>query len=388
MKSRRAFKHPWWGGNQPVGAPGNFVTTDTLSRTVFGTVVTHSPSLFFPRGVAVFLLLGGVFTIVACASETSTNDGPDAPSYSLGSPLADSSLALVVESPYGRDTVQSDTYREKLASLRREQEGTHPDTSFHRSIVRGYTLRHVMVGEAREREVEIDSGRLARRMRAHQQGYENRSAFRRALAKQGTSVDSVRQREANTLRVKQLRSVLAKDTDPPTEAEVQTFRRKQRREEVRLRYILFSADSNASGTSSESTMGQAEAVLDSIEAGASFPVMARRHSDAPTSKVGGIMPRYRPVDQFEKPMTNAIETLRDSGKVADAPVPTSHGIYLVQLVDRRTSPLMPKGKARWKLLNKRRRETIRRGVRSLLKRAEVRVNPQLVELGYSQTERR
>ncbi|MFB6271307.1 MAG: peptidylprolyl isomerase [Salinibacter sp.] len=315
-----------------------------------------------------------------CTSETGTDEGSDAPPYSLRSPLDDTSLALVVESPYGRDTVPAATYREQLASLRRNQGGGGDDTRLHRTAVRGYVLRHVMKGEARERELEIDSTRLARRMRAHQQGYEDRSAFRAALAKQGISVDSLRQKEVNTLRIKKLQSALAEETEPPTKSEVRNFRQKQRHEEVRLRYIYLRSDSSASAGEPEPPREQARAILDSLEAGRAFPALARRHSDAPTAKVGGLMPRYRAANHFEKPMVEAIEALRDSGDVVSSPVETSQGLYIVQLVDRRTSPLMSRGEARWRLFDKRRRETIQEAQRSLLRTAEVRVNPQIIQL--------
>jgi len=342
------------------------------------------PSVPFcpPQRSIVLLLLSGLFVVGVggCASETNKDSKPDQPPYALEASLTDSSVALVIESRYGRDTVRASAYQNRLTALREDEEREVSSIGLHETAVRGYALRHVMVGEAQERGTEIDSSRLARRMRARRQGYEDRTAFQQALAEQGGSIDSLRTREANTLRVEQLQSTFAENAAPPTDPEVRAFRREQRQKEVRLRYILFQTDPDSSGDVPPSAEKKARMVLDSAKAGTSFSALARRHSDSPTAEIGGLMPQYQPIRQLNESIAEPIRTLQDSGEVARSPVRTPRGIHLIQLVDRQTSS-PSEGEARWRLLSERRRRAIRDAQRSVLEAAEVKPNPEIVQTG-------
>ena len=149
---------------------------------------------------------------------------------------------------------------------------------------------------------------------------------------------------------------------------------------MRLRYIFFNVSQNASAQQRDSVEALAEAVLDSINGGTSFEEMARRYSDSPTAEIGGKTPRYRPEGQFTGALGEAVSALQDSGEIVQKPIMENDGIYIVQLKDRRLSPPMERGEARWKLLTKRRRDSVQAGKRALLERAIVRANPTVVSL--------
>lgn len=299
----------------------------------------------------------------------------------MGDSLSDTTYAVVVQSPYGTDTLRTDAYRQRLAALRREAEASErpPDTALHRTAVQRFVGRHVMMGAAHRWGIEVDSGRLADRMERIRGKYESEAAFRRALAEQGLTPDSVRSREADDLRLEALWETLAERAEVPTEAEIDEYRREQRLQEVRLQYILFRVDPQAAPQQRDSVHALAEAVLDSIKGGASFGEMARRHSDSPTAAIGGKTPRYKPADQFTGALGEALSTLQDTGEVVQEPVRAGDGVYIVRLEDRR-SPLMSRGEARWKLLSQRRRDSVEAAQRALMAEAVVRVNPDVVSL--------
>lgn len=328
-----------------------------------------------PLVLALLLIAGG------CTPTESPETSTSKPHYKMGEMLSDSSYALVVESSSGTDTVGVKSFQERFRMLRGQQElENHPparspniDTSLARKVVDQIVSRHVMVGEVQRRGIQVDSGRLERRVDKVKRKLEEDSTFQRSL-------DSVWSREANNLRLERLWETLAGRAEAPTESEIEEYRREQRQKEVRLRYILFEVDSDAPRSRRDSVRVQAEAVLDSIEDGASFATMAERHSDSPTATIGGKTPSYQPEDQFADPVEKTVSTLRDSGERVQEPVRARDGFYIIQLEDRRLSPLMGRGEARWKLLNERRRDSVAAARRALMEEAVVRVNPEVVPL--------
>lgn len=337
----------------------------------------HSSSLARLLALVGLLVLTG-----GCVSESQKGAPSEQRAYTLGGALSNASYAVVVRSPYGTDTLRTDTYRQKLTTLRQKAEAPKrsPDTTtLHRVAVRQFVGRHVMVGEAHQRGVEVDSGRLADRMERIRGEYESEAAFRRALEEQGLTLDSVRSREADNLRLESLSEALADQAEVPTESEIDEYRHEQRREEVRLRYIFFRIDQGSSPQHRDSVWTRAETVLDSIKTGYSFAAMARRHSDSPTAVIGGKTPRYRPEAQFSGALKEALSTLQDTGEVVQEPVRAADGIYIVRLEDRR-SPLMSRGEARWDLLSQRRSDSLEAAQRAFMAGAVVRVNPDIVSL--------
>jgi len=347
-------------------------------------IVTVSFFNALPSPSALLLALAGILMLGGCA-ESGPDSSPERLTYTLGEALSDSSVALVVRSPYGVDTLRTEPYRRQLKTLRREAEETKgrlADTTLNRTAVRRYVTRHVMLGEAQRRGIAVDSGKLDRRMERLERQYENERAFRRALEEQGLTRDSIRRREANELRLKTLEEQLAGRAEVPTESEIQDYRRDHRQPEVRLRYIFFDRPRDASLQQRDSVQAHAEAVLDSLQSGASFGDLARRHSDSPTATIGGKTPKYKPQEQFEGALGEAVSALQDSGELVQAPVQGDEGVYIVQLEDRRLSPLMERGEARWKLLTRRRRDSVQAGKRALLEKATVRENPKIVSLSF------
>lgn len=347
------------------------------------SVIVSAP--FFDLSIsfssALLLALVGGSVLGGC-TVSDPDPASDRPAYTFGKALSDSAYALVVKSPYGADTLRTEAYKQRLKALRQEAgpRSSVTDTTLHRTVVRGYVTRHVVLGEAQNQEIAVDSGQLDQRMQKLERQYESEDAVRRTLRERGLTRDSIREREANELRIRELGERLAQRAEVPTESEIQDYRRDQRQTEVRLHYIFFNVSQNASAQQRDSVEALAEAVLDSINGGASFEEMARRYSDSPTAQIGGKTPRYRPERKFRGALGEAVSALQDSGEIVQKPIMENEGIYIVQLKDRRLSPLMERGEARWKLLTKRRRDSVQAGKRALLEKATVRANPKIVSL--------
>jgi parvulin-like peptidyl-prolyl isomerase len=333
------------------------------------------PLAILPTLACVIALTSG------CASEPQEGATTGWRSYTLGDSLSDPAYAVTVQSPYGADTLRTSAYDQLLTALRQETKASNrpPDTTLHRMAVRQFVKRHVMIGEAHRRKIEVDSQRLADRVERIHKNYSSEAASQNVPDRQRPVLESIRSREADDLRMEALWEMLAERAEVPTEAEIDAYRRRQRQQEVRLQYIFFDVDPQAPSQRWENVRSRAEAVLDSIEDGASFEKMARHHSDSPTAIVGGRTPRYKPEERFTGALGEALSTLQDTGEVVQEPIRTGDGIYIVRLEDRR-SLLMSRGKAKWKLLSQRRRDSVKAGQRALMKDATVRVNPDVVFL--------
>ena len=338
------------------------------------------PPRSFP--LAILPTLAGVIALtLGCASEPQEGATTGWRSYTLGDSLSDSAYAVTVQSPYGGDTLRTSDYDQLLTTLRQKTKPSDrlSDKTLHRTAVRQFVRRHVMIGEARRREIEVDSQRLADRVERIRRNHSSKTASQNIPDEQESVLESIRSREADDLRMEALWETLAERAEMPTEAEVDAYRRRQRQQEVRLQYIFFDVDPQASSRQWENIQSRADAVLDSIEGGASFAKMARHHSDSPTATVGGKTPRYRPEDKFTGALGEALAKLQDTGEMVREPIRTEDGIYIVRLEDRR-SPLMNLGEAQWKLLSQRRRDSVKAGQRALMEDATVRVNPDVVLL--------
>lgn len=344
-----------------------------------------------------YILLGlALLGLGGCQqSEESASQGPMPPAYQLGQPLADTSIAVVVQSPYGRDTMQAATFRQKARRIRRERrrqrESTGafltrpPDrspTPVARQVIDPFVTRHVMWGEAQTQDLEVDSARLERNMSRLRGQYESEKAFREAVQEQGLTVDSVRVQQATKLRAEQLWENMAGRATPPSDSAVRAYRQGRLQEKVQLRHILFQLPADASDAVVDSIRVQAQAVLDSIQNGASFAKMARRHSDAPSAKLGGRR-RSVPVDRLKEPIAEALAPLQSSDALVDAPVVTERGVHLLQLVRRNEAAGMKRGEAKWALLSKRRQDAVDQALRSLKEEVVVRVNPSLVSTDWA-----
>lgn len=331
-----------------------------------------------------------LITVVGCGGGSGGDDAQPqtAFAFDVGPPLSDTSHAIIVRSEYGVDTLRTAVYRRKLRALRQQQsqraESQGPaasaaGTASHRRMLEQFVTRHVMVEAAKANDVEVDSARLDRKMERLRNRYESEAALRAALRERGLTVDSVREQQANTLRIQKLGERWAGQVDMPSESDIEEFRRDPQNQRVRVRHIAFQVDKDAPSDTIDSVRARARAVLDSIQNGASFAEMARRHSDAPTAPMGGMKQAATP-KQMDDRFADAILALQDTNRLTEDPVRTETGFHLFKLISRATPT---RGQAKWTLLSKRRQQAVQEKQRALLGQATVRINPDVVQVSLS-----
>lgn len=338
-----------------------------------------------PTYAALTVAVAAVLALVGCGSGTSSegdSEDDDPIAYQVGTPLSDTSYALVVSSEYGSDTLAAADYRQQVQLLMRRippnQMGEEQRQEMHRNIVQQFATRHVLLGEARATGVTADTAQVNMQMRQMRSQFQSEEEFQNALASSGMTMDSLRSMAAARIRMQAMQEEQASAVEPPSESDIEQYRRDQQQEEISARHILFQVGQNAPQDTVDSVRAVAQAILDSAQAGADFAALARRHSEGPTASRGGDL-GYFTRDRMVEPFADAAYALADSGSIASEPVRTRFGFHVIQLTGRRMQQLMDTSQARRNLTNERRQEALETWRDELLAKATVRINPDVVE---------
>lgn len=323
------------------------------------------------------------FGLTACGSDGAEGEESDEIAYNVGEPLSDSTVALVVSSEYGTDTLGADQYRQQLGMQMQRQSPNQRSgdqmQSVHRNMVRGFVGRHVMQGEAQAQDLEVDTAQVTAQLNQIKDRYESEEQFQQQLAQQNVTIDSLRSYIANQMQQQALQEQMSESFEQPSEDEVQEYSKENRR--IRAQHILIRAGENAPQSKVDSARQAAQALLDSAQAGSNFAELARRHSEGPSAEQGGDL-GYFTRDQMVEEFSDAAYALADSGDVAPEPVRTEYGFHVIRLTD--SGEPMDTSQARQKMTQQRRQDAFQEELDSLMEKATVRVNPNIVEAGLDE----
>lgn len=247
----------------------------------------------------------------------------------------------------------------------------------HRKLIRGFARQHALRGEAKAQNVEADTAQVSARLNKLRQRYKSEQQFRKQLARNNLTIDSVRSMLANRLRQQSLQQQMAENYEEPTTEEVESYSKENRR--IRAQHILLKVGENAPQSQVDSVREVASTLVDSAQMeNVEFAELARRRSQGPSAQKGGdlgFFTRNQMVDEFAE----AAYALSDSGDVAPEPVRTQYGFHVIRL----TNPGEPMDttKARKQMTAERRKQAVEDQVNELLENVTVRGNPDLVSAG-------
>lgn len=318
--------------------------------------------------------------LVGCGNGGSGSSDEGSP-YQVGEPLTDSTLALVMTSEYGSDTLSAMRYRRRvqMAMRRRSPNQRSGDQmqETHRKLVRGFARQHVLRGEAEAQNVEVDTARVSAQLNKLKRRYKSEEQFRKRLAQNNMTVDSVRSMLAAQLQQRTLQQQMAQDFEKPTSDEVDSYSKENRR--IRAQHILIRAGENAPQSKVDSARQVAEALVDSAKMeNVNFAELARRHSEGPSAKRGGDLGFFTR-DRMVDPFAEAAFALSDSGDIAPEPVRTQYGFHVIRLTN--AGEPMDTSKARKQMTQERRKQAVENQVNELLRKVTVRANPDIVDAG-------
>lgn len=336
------------------------------------------PILWF-RGSVVFVIV--VMILAGCGGNTQSADSEEQAEerYHMGAPLEDSTYALIVTSEYGGDTLTTDEFQGRLQSFVMRV-GRPLDPTQLRQVRQGiaeeFIQRHLLRSEAEQLNLEADEAAVDQQIDQiiMQNRLESREALATIVAEQGMTMDSLRNLIKGELAMQMVQERMEEGVEEPTESEIETFREEQA-EEVRAQHILFSV---ADPGQEDSVIERANMVLDSAKAGVDFAVLARRHSEGPSSVEGGDLGFFSK-NAMVTPFSEAAFALSDSGDVAPELVKTQFGYHIIRLTGRRTAELMDSTQARTMLMQERRREAVEDGYQALRQKAVIHVNPDIID---------
>lgn len=341
----------------------------------FSPVFTRR-SLAFPLSIIAFALV-----LVGCGGNGGSGSDVESVPYQVGDAVTDSTVALIVSSEYGTDTLSARRYQRQLqmSMKRRSPNQRSPDQmqKMHRQMVRGFARQHVMRGEANSRGLEADTGQVNSRLSKLKQRYQSEEQFRKQLARNNLTVDSVRSMLADQLRQQSLQQQMSENYEEPTEEEVESYSKENRR--IRAQHILLKVGQNSPEAKVDSARQAAQALVDSAKMeDVNFADLARRHSEGPSAQRGGdlgFFSRNQMVDEF----ADAAYALSDSGDVAPEPVRTQYGFHVIRLTD--AGQPMDTAKARQQMTQERQKQAVEDQVDKLLEKVTVRTNPEIVSAG-------
>ena len=325
------------------------------------------------------LVLGGC----GGSGDSSSESNGDEIAYSVGSPVADSTIALIVSSEFGTDTLTTQRYQRQLQmQMRRRSPSQRSGDQMqetHRQLVQGFAGQHVMRGTANERDIQVSEEKVDARLEKYRSRYQSEEKFQKLLAKSGLTIDSLRSRIADQLQTRALQQDMADTAEQPSESEVQSYSQENKR--IRAQHILLRAGQNAQPTKIDSARQAAQSLIDSLQAGAEFAALAERHSEGPTSRQGGDL-GYFTRDKMDDDFADAAYALADSGDITTEPVRTRFGFHIIRLTD--PGQPMDTSKARKRMMQERRREAFDSELNQMLEGVTVRVNPNVVQAGLSE----
>lgn len=344
------------------------------------TVFMHLPTSLNRSLITLTISVLAVGLLAACGSGNGS-EAEDDVAYQVGTPLSDSTVALVVSSEHGTDTLSARDYRRqmKMATQRRPSSQRTDDQmqETQRKLIRGFARQHALRGEAKAQNIEADTAQVSARLNKLRQRYKSEKQFRAQLARNNLTVDSVRSMLADRLRQQTLQQQMAENYDEPSTGEVESYSEENRR--IRAQHILLKVGENAPQTEVDSAREAAEALVDSAQMeNVEFAELARRHSQGPSAQKGGdlgFFTRDKMVDEFAE----AAYALSDSGDVASEPVRTRFGFHVIRLTN--AGEPMDTTKARKQMTTERRKQAVEDQVDELLGEVTVRANPDLVSAG-------
>jgi len=217
--------------------------------------------------------------------------------------------------------------------------------SFYKQVLDGIVARTLLTEEAKEQKVTVSDAEVEQQMAALRGQAPNPEAFKKALAANGLTEASLRQRIKTEGAVQKLvqTKVLANVTVSDQAAKDFYDKNQDKMKEperVHVRHILIRADVNAPAAEKDKAKAKADDLLKRAQKGEDFAKLARENSDDPGSKTqGGDLPPFthgEMVPAFDR----AAFALTKPNELSPV-VQSQFGYHIIQLIGKEPSTVAP-----------------------------------------------
>lgn len=346
------------------------------------------------------LLALALFTWIGCEDPPSEGDTSadateeeSAPAYTVGEPVTDSTIAVVLASKYRTDTISASQFEMSAGMVRqsippRQQSGMG-DSLLHSRVIENLIVQHLVTGYARQNGIEVDSLMVdslmeqQRRPFTDEDGNVDEEGFKEALAQQGLTQAALRKIVEDQILFQRQQRAFAEEADAPTPDTV-TYVSEQNRP-IETQHILLQLSDSADQSTVDSVRQVAAAIIDSAESGVNFDSLAVRNSDGPSATNGGRL-RSVPAGRLAAPYVEAALALGDSTTITKEPVRTQFGFHVIRLLD--AGEPADTSQVRSYLAQQSQRKAIRAGIERIREEAEIeiRLNPSIVKANLNPSE--
>jgi len=275
----------------------------------------------------------GLVLWTGCSSSTASSDGP----FTLGEPLTDSTIALIV---YSDDLGTNDTlftipYLQQVQMILMQAGPLDSLASreVFRRVAEGFVF-DVLLRDLAKRDTTIPLDRdRARAEFANVKAQLGEDTVNEELARSGMTEDSVLTMLALQFRFEAMMQQVADRVAAPSAQEIEAWRAEQS-QEVKVQHILLPFQMG--GQAEEIALRTlATTLLDSAKSpGVDFGDLARRHSQDASAALGGELDFFSRGTGFPKPFTDAAFALQRPGDLSGV-VEAPYGFHLIRLTERR-----------------------------------------------------
>ncbi len=329
--------------------------------------------LVLSSALSLALLLAG------CATAQDSPEENGLP-YQLGDPVTEAGTALIMTKGGEEQTVSADAYRQSLQQMTRGQMPQGEQAAqVHRQMVQSMVAQFAVQNSSAVQEITVDTADVNTQLRQQRQQFPDSSAYRQALERAGMTEDSLRSTLAMQLKMQEFQQTIAEGADAPADADVEAYAMENAK--IGAAHILIEVAEDAPQSKVDSAKTAAQALIDSLNAGASFAELAERHSDGPSSSKGGDLGTFtqeRMVDEFAE----AAFTLEEEGELYPEPVRTRFGFHVIQLTSEKEP--MASDQARSALAEENKQEAVRDEVDRLMADVTVRANPDVIPVSLEE----
>jgi len=228
-------------------------------------------------------------------------------------------------------------YDEAVQSLARQNTPLPPREALEKQLLERMITELALQQHARNTGVRVDPTQVERTLqRIAAQNKMDMAGLQAALAKEGQSLDSMRNAVRNELLIARARERDVDNRVTVSDSEIEGYLQTQAQQgaetEYNFSHILITVPENAAPEDIQARRARAEEIIDLLAKGADFAQLSARYSDASNALQGGTF-GWRPSGKLPALFVDSLKQMQP-GQVSPL-LKSSNGFHIIKLIDKR-----------------------------------------------------